>query len=254
MSDDRPAAQPADRAAALRSRSSPATFREVFAVREFRALYFALRAVNWVGDYLARAAVTALVYQQTESVLLSAAAVRDQLPAVVSAARCWPRSPSGTRTARVMIVCDLARMVLIALVALPGLPVPVDARAALPGRAGRPARPGGPLGAAAADPRPATGCVVGLALQHHAPAQAAQVVGYLAGAALAAAINPRLALLLDAVTFAVSALLIALGVTRRRPAAGQRRAPRTCCGRPARASGWSSAPRCCARSRCWSSR
>jgi len=50
----------------------PATFREVLASGEYRALYLA-SALSWFGDYVARAAVTALVYQETESVAASAA-------------------------------------------------------------------------------------------------------------------------------------------------------------------------------------
>ena len=51
----------------------PATFRDVFASREFRAIY-AASTLSWIGDYVARAAVTALVYQVTDSVAASAAA------------------------------------------------------------------------------------------------------------------------------------------------------------------------------------
>ena len=51
----------------------PATFRDVFAVGEFRAIY-AASTLSWVGDYIARAAITALVYQSTHSVTYSAAA------------------------------------------------------------------------------------------------------------------------------------------------------------------------------------
>ena len=55
--------------------------------------------------------------------------------------------------------------------------------------------------------------------------QAAQVVGYLAGATLAAAVNPRLAIGIDALTFWLSALLIidsVCGTGRRRSRAAQR--------------------------------
>ena len=51
----------------------PVTFRDVFAVSEYRSVWFALVA-SWIGDYLARAAVVVLVFQQTSSVTWSAAA------------------------------------------------------------------------------------------------------------------------------------------------------------------------------------
>src|SRR5689334_9594199 len=72
VSDD-PTARPAGDADAVTQRERPATFRDIFALGEYRAIYFSL-LVNWVGDYLSRAAVTVLVYQQSQSVLLSAAA------------------------------------------------------------------------------------------------------------------------------------------------------------------------------------
>src|SRR5690348_8734412 len=47
-----------------------ATFRDVFAVREFRPL-FGTFLLSTAGDELARVALTVLVYQQTSSPLLS---------------------------------------------------------------------------------------------------------------------------------------------------------------------------------------
>ncbi len=52
-------------------RGRPATFREVFAVREFRPL-FGTFLLSTAGDELARVALTVLVYQRTASPLLAA--------------------------------------------------------------------------------------------------------------------------------------------------------------------------------------
>src|SRR5690242_17690467 len=49
-----------------------ATFGEVLASREYKAV-FSASALSWFGDYAARAAVTALVFQQTHSPAASAA-------------------------------------------------------------------------------------------------------------------------------------------------------------------------------------
>ena len=54
-----------------RSPQRPATFREVFAVREFRPL-FGTFLLSTAGDELARVALTVLVYQRTDSPLLAA--------------------------------------------------------------------------------------------------------------------------------------------------------------------------------------
>ena len=55
------------------TRKRPATFRDVLASREYRAIY-AASTLSWIGDSTARAAVTALVYQSTGSAAASAGA------------------------------------------------------------------------------------------------------------------------------------------------------------------------------------
>lgn len=215
MSEDRPAARPDDRSGSATEADLPVTFRDVFAVREYRAMYASL-IVNWVGDYLARAAIIVLVYQQSQSVMLSAASFAvSYLPWIIGGpvlAAVAERYPYR----RVLIVSDLARAVPIALIALPGMSVPailvlmfVAMLGAPPTQAARSA-----LIPLILDRRQV---VTGLAL-NASTAQAAQVFGYLAGATLAAGVGARLGLLLDAVSFVVSAAIVAVGV-RSRPAA-----------------------------------
>jgi hypothetical protein len=192
----------------------PATFREVFGIGEFRAIYFA-GALSWVGDYLARAAVTALVYQQTESVVASAAAFAISYAPwllggslLVSLAERYPY-----RT--VMIICDLIRMVLMAAVAIPHLTPPAVLGLLLASALLAP-----PFEAARSATLPAIlegdRYVVGVAI-HTTTAQPAQVAGYALGAAMAGS-YPEVALLLNAATFAISAALVRWGVRRRKPA------------------------------------
>jgi predicted MFS family arabinose efflux permease len=114
-----------------------------------------------------------------------------------------------------MVACDLVRMVLIAAVTLPGMPVAgmlallfLAMLAAPPTQAARSALL--PLVLRRDQ------LVVGLAV-NTATVQAAQVIGYPAGAALAAVLDPRFALLVDAGTFALSAVLLSVGL-RPRPA------------------------------------
>jgi MFS family permease len=192
----------------------PATFREVLAQREFRAVLTA-GTLSWVGDYVAKAAVTLLVYQQTRSVALSAAAFAvSYLPWLVGGpllAALAERHPYR----RVMVTCDVIRMMLMVLIALPGLPVPVllmllftTTLANPPSQAAKSAL----MTQILAGDR----LVVGLSM-NSSIGQAAQVVGYLFGAA-AASIDPTVALLFNAATFGISALLLRFGV-RDRPAA-----------------------------------
>jgi MFS family permease len=191
----------------------PATFREVFAVGEFRTLY-AASALSWFGDYLARAAVTALVYTTTGSVVYSAAAFAISYAPwllggtlLVSLAERYPYRS-------VMVSCDLARMAVMGAVAIPGLHLPemlglllLSAVLTPPFEAARSATLPAIL--------PGDRYAVGLAVMA-AASQPAQVTGYLAGAALAVP-WPHLALLVNAVTFGVSAMLIHLGIPESLP-------------------------------------
>ena len=217
MSDDRPVAQPADPAGGAPEPDGPVTFRDLFGVREYRAIYLSL-VVNWLGDYLARAAIVTLVYQRSESVLLSAASFAiSYLPWIVGGpvlAALAERYPYR----RVLIVADLARAVPIALIALPDMPVYailvllfVAMLGAPPTQAARSA-----LLPLILDRRTV---VTGLAV-NASTAQAAQVFGYLAGALIATGINARLGIALDALSFLISAAIIALWVLPRPAASG----------------------------------
>jgi predicted MFS family arabinose efflux permease len=160
----------------------PATFREVFGVREYRAIYLAA-AASWFGDYLAKAAVTALVYQQTDSVAAAAAAFATSYVPWVLGGPVLAAIAERNRYRRVMIICDLIQMALIGVVAIPGVPVPVMiallflvSMATPPAQAAR----------SATMPLVLTGdrVVVGLSL-NQSTNQAAQVVGSLVGGAIA---------------------------------------------------------------------
>jgi MFS family permease len=189
------------------------TFGDLFQNHEYRALYSA-STLSWVGDYLARAAVTALIFHTTKSVALSAAAFAvGYLPGLVAGpvlAALAERYPHRTA----MVTCDLLRAGLIAIVAIRGLPVSVifvllflTAVLSPPFDASR----------SALLPRILEGdrYVVGISL-HNTTNSLAMVVGYFAGAAVAPS-YPHAVLLADSVTFLASAALIARG-TRVRPA------------------------------------
>jgi MFS family permease len=190
-----------------------ATFGEVFASREFRAIYTA-SALSWIGDYITRAAVTALVYAQTRSVTSSAAAFAISFLPWIVGGPVLAALAERYRHRTVMIVCDLARAVLVATIALLHLPIPVMLVLLFSVALLKP-----PFEAArsALMPRVLDGerYVLGLAM-NVSTSQAAQIIGYLAGSAIGA-VYPRLALLFDAGTFVVSALLARFGVRARPP-------------------------------------
>lgn len=193
-----------------------ATYREVFAVGEFRALW-AASALSYVGDQLAQVALAVLVYYRTGSPLLTAITYAlTYLPPIVGGpilsglADLFPR-----RT--VMVVCDVIRTGLLALMALKSMPfsalcVLVFFSVLL----------GAPFTAARAALLPdileGDKYVAGSAI-NNITHQATQVVGFLAGGAIVAGMGAQAALVIDAVTFAVSAVIL-LAWVRGRPAAG----------------------------------
>jgi MFS family permease len=189
-----------------------ATFGQVFAVREFRPL-FGSYLLSTIGDELARVALTVLVYQRTDSALLSAITFAISYlpwllggPLLASLADRFPRH-------RVLISSDVARASLVALMALPGMPLPVLLALLLvvslcspPFEAAR--------SALVADVLPDDRYAVATALTG-VTSQVAQLLGYLVGGALLVSLSPSVALLVDAATFAVSAVWLTVGLQRR---------------------------------------
>ena len=168
------------------------------------------------GDQLVRVALTLLVFDRTGSSLLAAITFAASIvPTFVGGitlsglADRWPR-----RT--VMVVCDLSRALLVIIMALPGVPIAVlvgllvlvtlvsapftSARAAL-------------YPDILANDRYVVGTAITLTT-----IQFAQVLGFAAGGAMVAFLGVRVSFLVDAVTFAVSAVITRIWV-RSRPAA-----------------------------------
>jgi len=99
-----------------------ATYRDVFAVREFRALWFS-EVLSVAGDRLALVAITLRVFYYTRSPLLTAVAyAAGYVPWVIGGlflADVADRRPRRS----VMVVCDVVRTVLVAGMALPHVPI-----------------------------------------------------------------------------------------------------------------------------------
>lgn len=192
-----------------------ATYGEVIAVREFRALWLA-QGLSLLGDQLAQVALAVLVYDRTHSALATAAVYAlTYLPSIVGGPLL---SGLADRFARrgVMLACDGLRALLVAAMALPGMPfwalcalVFLVVLLSAPFSAAR----------AALLPEVLEGdrYVAGSALQNMTN-QAVQMLGFAAGGAVIATLGPYRALALDAATFLFSALILISGV-RRRPAA-----------------------------------
>jgi predicted MFS family arabinose efflux permease len=194
-----------------------ATFHDVFAVREFRTLWFS-QTLSEVGDRLALVALTLLVYDKTGSPLLSAVAyAAGYVPWVIGG---LIFSGLGDRLPRreVMVACDVIRAVLVAVMLLPRMPVAglvgllyVTTMAQAPFESARSAI----LPDILFGERYALGAAV-----MQTSFRVAIVAGAAVGGVTVALIGTRPALSVDAATFVASALLVRFG-TRARPAAAE---------------------------------
>lgn len=197
------------------SRHATATYSTVFANREFRALWVA-DLVSMTGDQLARVALAVLVYDRTGSALITGAVYAlSFLPWLVGGPLLAGLADRLPRR-QVMIVSDLARAVLVGLMALPGIPLAVLSGLLFvvilfeaPFLAARAAT----IPDIFPDDRYVLASAVGTLT-----IQGAQVGGFLFGGVLVATVGPRTALGVDALTFLLSAAVLALAV-RNRPAA-----------------------------------
>ena len=186
-----------------------ATFGAVFAIGEFRALWLA-QILSVAGDQLARVALTLLVYDRTHSALLAAVTfAASVVPAFIGGIALSGLADRFPRR-RVMIACDLIRVVLVAVMAVSGMPIVVlvvllflvtmigapflSARAAL-------------------YPDILTGdlYVLGTAVTL-TTMQFAQVLGFAIGGAVVGFFGVGVSLLIDAATFALSALITCIWV------------------------------------------
>ena len=192
------------------------TYGEVFAVREFRALWIA-QVLSVAGDQLSRVALSVLVFDQTGSALLTGATY---------AMTFLPWAVGGPLTAgladrlprrNLMIICDLVRAMVVAAVAVPGIPLWIMLVLLFMGGLLAP-----PFSSARSalipDVFPDEDRYVAASAIGTTTWEAAQILGFVAGGAAVALLGPRRSLLLDAATFLASATVVAIGVRKRAPA------------------------------------
>lgn len=190
-------------------------YRPVFANREFRALWLA-DGQSSLGDQLSRVALSVLVYDRSGSALLTALVYAVTfLPALLGGVLLGgvaDRFPHRN----ILVSCNLVRAALVASMAVAGMPIAVLVALVF-------------LSTAAAAPFDSANSAM-LAdifegeryeiassvrtITH----QLAQVLGFAVGGLALTALDPRVGLLADAVTFVVAAVLVRTAV-RLRPAA-----------------------------------
>jgi len=190
-------------------------YRAALANREFRGITVA-QVVSECGDQIARIALAVLVFRDQHSVALTALTYAvSYLPLVIGGALLAPVADRWPRR-RVMLLTHAARAILVALIAVPGLPIAVSflllAGVTLfeaPFSAARAALvpdliTDGPTYVAAVS--------LGRALN-----QVDQAVGFVLGGVVVAVASPRAAMLVDSAAF-LGALVLTMVAVERRPA------------------------------------
>jgi MFS family permease len=185
-------------------------------VREFRALWMA-ELLSTIGDQVARVSLAVLVFHDTGSAVLTGLTFAlTYLPMLFGGLFL---SGLGDRFSRreVMVGANVAQAILIGAMAVPGVPLWVlYILLALAVMAT------GPFNAAqlAVLPDLTSGdtYVAAMAIRN-VTTYSCQLAGFAGGGLLLTAVDPNLGLAIDAVTFAVSALLLRTGLRYRPPAA-----------------------------------
>jgi MFS family permease len=203
-----------------------ASFGEVFAVGEFRALFTA-QVLSIAGDQLARVALSLLVFDRTGSAALTALTYAlTFLPDLVGGPLLAGLADRYRRR-ELMVVADLARAALVGLMAIPGMSIAALALLLIAVQLLL-----SPFNAARAAVLPSIlegdRFVVGQGIIN-ITYQIAQLAGFVAGGVVVMYTGSSVALAIDAGTFLVSALLVRFGLHDRPvPAVGSAESrPRT---------------------------
>jgi MFS family permease len=197
-----------------------ATYREVFAVRAYRHLFTAY-VLSQLGDQLTKVALAFLVFSRTGSAALAAVAYAVAFvpwviggPLLSSYADLLPRR-------QVMVACDVGRCGLVGILAIPGMPIPALIAVLFVANLLAP-----PFTSSRAAMMPdlldGDRYVVANGVDHLVR-QSAQVIGFLLGGATVTLLHAQGALLVDAATFALSALVLLRGVPDMPPATSHAR-------------------------------
>ena len=190
------------------------TYRDVLAHREFSAVLTAW-LISMLGNVLAGVALSYLVFQRTGSSFQAAVAFSIGWLPHLFIGTLLSGLPDRYPPRRLMVGADLLCAVIIAALVIPGMPVAGLLVLILAEGCVSPV-----FGAARAATVPellqGDEYVVGQALLSLV-GQSSQVLGLALGAALLAVVGPKTALLLDAASFLVSALILRLGTVSRPP-------------------------------------
>ena len=193
-------------------------YRDALRVPEFRAL-FAAYTVSMLGDIVAAVALTVLVFDRTGSSFLAGVTFTLAFVPYLFSGALLSSLVDRVPPRRLMVGCDLLSAAIVALMASSA--VPVWALLALLFVLGliSPVA-GGMRNRLLVVVLPGGAFIAGRSL-FRIVAQSAQVVGNAAGGLLIALTSPRGALLIDCVSFLVSALVVRAATRARSPLGGE---------------------------------
>lgn len=217
MSNQNPQPAPAGPADDASQTDRKPTFSDVFGDREAASFLLAFCLSN-AGAMLNRVAVTFLVWDRTGSSALAAASFAISFAPYLGLAQVLGAIVDRYAYRNVMIVCDVLRAGLIALLLIPGLPIPAMIAIVFAVAAVQPAYNAART-ATLAQILTGDALSVAIALSFSAAATA-QIIGYLAGGLLSA-IDPHTALAINAGLFVVSAITISI-LVKYRPTVNKR--------------------------------
>lgn len=198
------------------------SYRDVMAIGEFRSVWLA-HALSMVGTNLLNIATSVLVYQLTGSALAAGVTLAlTFLPPVISPlisglADLFPRR-------RVMIICDLARAVIIVLIGVPGMPIwaiwILLLGSVVPSIPFAAARAAMMTEIVQGERYVASTAIIQLT------SQIGMLAGLIAGGLIVAWVGPGITVMSTGALFVLSALTVALGVRARpSPRAGKEERP-----------------------------
>jgi diguanylate cyclase (GGDEF)-like protein len=185
------------------------SFRDLLAIRDFRGIWLS-QLTSIVGDQLAKLALAVLIFHRTNNALLAALVFAVSfLPALIAGPACGVLVDTLPRR-RILLGCDSARVVLVAIMCVPGCsswallgilfvvsalesPFASARTAMLPDLLPAGAYPSAQSISALTD-------------------QIGQIAGFAAGGAVVGSLSARGALAFDAGTFLISAMCIAVFV------------------------------------------
>lgn len=190
----------------------PATYRTVLAVREFRMIFLA-QVIATLGNVVAQITLSVMVYQRTQSPLLSSLTFALGFAPYVFGATLLSAVADRRPARDVMVACQAVSCVVVGTMALPGMPIPVLLVLLLVLGTVAPVFQGA-RAASLPDLLSGSGYALGRSLLRLV-SQSTQIIGFAVGGLLLLVMTSSQALLAAAAGFGLAVLFLRFGTRRR---------------------------------------